>query len=165
MWREPKPGDPALAFAPGQFFYKSSGLWCAFELEDSGELDFNKNPIMKPSLPANEHLTKDGETVHPLRLAEVDQYMLGAYGKLRSKGKDVLGEEGSSTSYPPDPYPPFTRLYIPHWTRSQYSNTEKSGSPYSGDLGTDDSIRYGCPNAIPDGIILVLTAGEEYVGD
>jgi type II secretory pathway pseudopilin PulG len=165
MWRDPAGKEPYLPFSPGQFFYKSAGSWHAFELEESGELDENQNPIMLPNLPANEHLSKEGETIHPLRLAGVDQYMLGAYGKLRSKGKDVLGEEGTSTSYPPDPYPPFTRLYIPHWTRSQYSNTEKSGSPYSGDLGTDDSIRFGSHNAIPDGIILVLTSGEEYIGD
>lgn len=173
MWLDPAGKEPYLPFSPGQFFYKSAGPWHAFELEESGELDENQNPIMQPCWSENERLAKDGDTIRPLILEDVDQYILGAYGSLRSKGKDVLGEESTSTcyltnsdsSFTVDSYPSYTMVYVPHWTRSQYSNIERGGSPFSGNLEGFESFRYGRANAINDGIILVLTAGEEYVGD
>jgi len=165
MWRDPAGKEPYLPFSPGQFFYKSAGSWQAFKLEESGELDENQNPIMQPCWSENERLAKDGDAIHPLILEDVDQYILGAYGMLRSKGKDVLGKESTSTCYLANPDSSFTMIHVPHWTRSQYSNIEKGGSPFSGNLEGFESFRYGCPNAIPDGIILVLTAGEDYIGD
>lgn len=182
MWE----GNRPLPYLPGQFFYKSIG------------------PIIAVG---DVNADKDGDPVIP---TEVDQYMLGGYGSIRTKGKDILGPElpirylrradagsnwlASATwteggfdtggivptqGGPGDPGGPggggtggtsFQEVYP--WTRSTDSLTDPDlgeylGSPYSranaGD--SNDQLQYGDPNGIRDGIILVLTAGEDYIGD
>ena len=173
MWQGNKP----TPFLPGQFFYKSSG------------------PIIS--------IGDDEAELEPIIPTDSDQYMLGGYGSIRSKGKDILGVEkqitystragagsnnwlasaASDTGYageqpmqgtPGGPGGPPTggsgaqgsRSIWP-WTRSQDSTTEKNGSPFSPALAGDsnDQLNYGNPNGIRDGLVLVLTAGEDYIGD
>jgi prepilin-type N-terminal cleavage/methylation domain-containing protein len=166
MWKSNKP----LPFLPGQFFYKGNG------------------PII-----AVGNATASTESV-PLLPVEIDSYMLGGYGGIRTKGKDPLGSESQiqyTTSAsgrnwvadggnvvrqgPPPPPPPgggsVGDMLIWPWTRSMVVSDSASdhlfGSPYMparvGD--SNEQLQYGNPNAVRDGIILVLTAGEDYIGD
>ncbi len=174
MWQGNKP----LPYLPGQFFFKGIG------------------PIIAVG-------GNDGSTA-PIIPTDTDQYMLGGYGSIRSKGKDILGTEtqitytlrssassnwlagasfGSTSMSGEEPMqggpggpggPPTggggggtsTRSIWP-WTRSQDSTTNRNGSPFSAALAGDsnDQLNYGNPNGIRDGLILVLTAGEDYIGD
>ena len=141
LWQSNKPNP----FLPGEFFYKSAGVIVAA----------NRNiDVNRPILP----------TV-------VEYYMLGGYGAIRTKGRDVLG---------PEPMIRFTEsggsgggtseFEIPAWTRSTMTLTDDQGfylgSPYSNARGdeTVDQMQYGCPNGIRDGIILVLVPGEDTKG-
>lgn len=181
MWE----GNRPLPYLPGQFFYKGIGPIIAI-----GDLEADR----------------DGDPQIP---TEIDQYMLGGYGSIRTKGKDILGPErpirylrraaggnsllanatwldGSDNGTlvptqggPGDPGGPgggggggtqFQEVYP--WTRSTDNLVdpvldEYLGSPYSpanaGD--SNEQLQYGNPNGIRDGIILVLTAGEDYIGD
>ncbi|MCB1220403.1 MAG: type II secretion system protein [Planctomycetales bacterium] len=63
MWQGNKP----FPYLPGMFFYKSSG------------------PIIAAG--------NDDASTAPIIPTQSDQYMLGGYGSIRTKGKDVLGEE------------------------------------------------------------------------
>jgi prepilin-type N-terminal cleavage/methylation domain-containing protein len=173
MWQGNKP----LPYLPGQFFFKGTG------------------PIVAVG-------GNDG-SLAPIIPTDTDQYMLGGYGSIRSKGKDSLGQEnqiiystrsGASSgsggipvpggpvamsdgghevpadTTPPGPTPPdpggsgsqSTRKIWP-WTRSQDSLNNKNGSPYSPAQAGDasDQLNYGNPNGIRDGLVLILTAGED----
>jgi len=170
MWQGNKP----LPYLPGQFFYKGAGPIIAV-----GDMDPSEPPIP----------------------TDTDMYMLGGYGGIRTKGKDILGEEkpilytrrsdaGSQwlasavdsdtggakpmQSDPGDPGDPtggggggLDTIEILPWTRSQSSDSEYEGSPYGpANVGdSNDQLQYGNPNGIRDGIVLVLTAGEDYIGD
>jgi prepilin-type N-terminal cleavage/methylation domain-containing protein len=164
MWKSNKP----LPFLPGQFFYKGAG----------------------PIIAVGGNTAED----EPILPTEIDSYMLGAYGGIRTKGKDPLGLEAQiqyTTSNssgrnwvadggnivrqgPPPPPPPgggtVGDLLIWPWTRSTVGETDTTkflGSPYQparvGD--SNEQLQYGNPNAIRDGIVIVLTAGEDYIGD
>jgi hypothetical protein len=103
----------------------------------------------------------------------IDQYIMGAYGDIRTKGKDVLGEEqpysSSSQSAAPGSTPAAAPVDTWLMTRSEVSNdaTQREGSPYGVDIyrSGPQSIEYGNPNGIRDALILILTAGEDYDGD
>jgi prepilin-type N-terminal cleavage/methylation domain-containing protein len=170
-------GNKPLPYLPGDFFYKGAGPIVAI-----GTTDAETNPILP---------------------TEIDQYMLGGFGGIRTKGKDILGEERQITYFlrsagsnwladanwsngdtvsptpmqgdpgdPGDPGGPGFDTYaleIWPWTRSEVSTnpSEREGSPYCpADVGdTNEQMQYGNPNGIRDAIILVLTAGEDYIGD
>lgn len=174
MWRSNKP----LPYLPGQFFYKGSGPIIAI-----GNSDAQDTAIIP---------------------TETDMYMLGGFGGIRTKGKDVIGDEAQITftsrasnssnwlagatrtdsgipgavptqgGPPPPPPPPggggganlSTRSVWP-WTRSMVSPEDLEGSPYQpANIGdSNDQLQYGNPNGIRDGLVLVLTAGEDYIGD
>jgi type II secretory pathway pseudopilin PulG len=171
MWQGNKP----TPYLPGQFFYKGSGPIVAV-----GSNDASQAPIIP---------------------TDTDQYELGGYGSIRSKGKDIIGVEkqivfttrssasdnwvavaGDTTmgeqpmqGNPGDPGDPGsgtgnsttgTREVWP-WTRSVDSTSKFDGSPFSPSQAGDsnDQLNYGNPNGIRDGLILVLTAGEDYIGD
>jgi len=177
MWE----GNRPLPYLPGQFFYKGIGPIIAI-----GDVDADR----------------DGDPVIP---TEIDQYMLGGYGSIRTKGKDMVGSElpirylrRTASAFgnwlaeasnvglgrpdpafqivdpPPPPPPPGNgsnfQLVYP-WTRSTLTLTDADGeylgSPYSpANPGeSNEQLQYGNPNGIRDGIILVLTAGEDYIGD
>src|SRR5690606_23384943 len=63
MWEGNKP----FPYLPGMFFYKSVGPIIAVGNEDAAQ---------EPILPT-----------------QSDQYMMGGYGSIRTKGKDILGPE------------------------------------------------------------------------
>lgn len=177
-------GNKPLPYLPGQFFYKGAGPIVAIGQETAEE---------EPILPT-----------------EIDQYMLGGYGGIRTKGKDILGDEMPITYFtrsattsnwfagaglelpnhggdyepmqgggPGGPGGGYTgpgfetdRLEIWPWTRSVYGEQGGSselfqGSPYSpANVGdTNEQLTYGNPNGMREAIILVLTAGEDYIGD
>jgi prepilin-type N-terminal cleavage/methylation domain-containing protein len=173
MWQGNKP----LPYLPGQFFYKGSGPIIAIGNEDAAD---------EPILPT-----------------EIDQYMMGGYGGIRTKGKDVLGIEeeiiyftssmlnnnwmadatfsdgGNDGPTPMQGNPgggpggpgggnntPNEQEIWP-WTRSETADNEYDGSPYQpANIGdSNEQLQYGNPNGIRDGIVLVLTAGEDYIGD
>jgi prepilin-type N-terminal cleavage/methylation domain-containing protein len=173
MWQ----GNRALPYMPGMFFYKGMG-----PLVMSGASDTTTQAII-PTV--------------------IDQYMMGGYGSMRTKGKDLLGIETELTFRartdagnwfggpslpegvgdphlmaflqgeppPPPPPPPIENLIDVHiwpWTRSEAGGSDnRQGSPYSpakvGD--TNEQMMYGNPNGIRDALVLVLTAGEDYIGD
>jgi prepilin-type N-terminal cleavage/methylation domain-containing protein len=170
-------GNKPLPFLPGQFFYKGAGPIVAV-----GGMDAADSPIIP---------------------TEIDQYMMGGYGGIRTKGKDVLGEEEqiiyfTRTSAPTNWMADATYSEAPGiggavptqgvpggpggpgggnnatneqriwpWTRSVTSPDEYFGSPYGpANIGdSNEQLQYGKPNGIRDGLILVLTAGEDYIGD
>jgi prepilin-type N-terminal cleavage/methylation domain-containing protein len=173
-------GNKPLPYLPGQFFYKGVGPIVAVGMESA-----------------------EDEAILP---TEIDQYMLGGYGGIRTKGKDILGDERQITyflrqggahhnwlaganwsgpehgGYEPmqgDPGDPGSgyggqgfevdELMIWPWTRSEVSSDPEdlAGSPYQpANIGdTNEQLQYGNPNGIRDGVILVLTAGEDYIGD
>ena len=159
MWRSNKP----LPFLPGQFFYKGAGPIVAVGTNDAAAA---------PILPT-----------------EIDQYMLGGYGGIRTKGKDPIGPEtqifytslasgrnwlagaGGGNAYrqgPPPPPPPgpgeVGNLPIWPWTRSVKDPGAYDGSPYSTSRVGDgtEQLKPGNANAVRDGIVLVLTAGGDH---
>ncbi|MCC7476832.1 hypothetical protein IT575_00105, partial [bacterium] len=168
MWQGNKP----LPYLPGQFFYKGSGMIVAVGRETADD---------RPILPT-----------------EIDQYMLGGYGGIRTKGRDVLGDErpisylmraGLAPGWladatiglpaaaaalplqggPPDPEgpgeigDPLSTLEIWPWTRSVTADNEYAGSPYAPSFPGDsnEQLQKGNPNGIRDGLILVLSAGDD----
>jgi prepilin-type N-terminal cleavage/methylation domain-containing protein len=164
MWKSNKP----LPFLPGQFFYKGNGPIIAV---GGGDTASETTPILP---------------------VEIDSYMLGGYGGIRTKGKDPIGLEARiqyTTSNasgrnwvadggnivrqgpppPPPPPPPGDDFMIWPWTRSvkatdSSSDANLEGSPFAPSLQGDgtDQLSPWNPNAIRDGIILVLTAGIDY---
>jgi len=151
LWMSNRPNP----FLPGEFFYKSAGTVVVAE-----QTSFRQN---EPVIPVSSEL-----------------YMLGGYGAIRTKGKDILG---------PEPVIVFQRsgaggttggtggvFFVDAWTRStnRYSdsNGRYLGSPYGGanpqdprpPASTTEQLEYGNPNGIRDGIILVLVPGEDTKG-
>jgi prepilin-type N-terminal cleavage/methylation domain-containing protein len=171
-------GNKPLPYLPGQFFYKGVGPIVSIGTETASD---------QPILPT-----------------EIDQYMLGGFGGIRSKGKDVIGEEREITYYqradagnhwlasaswstpsnggatPSAAYLQgdptgwggasfaTSELLIWPWTRSEVGDADqRDGSPFSpANVGdSNEQLQYGNTNGIRDGIILVLTAGEDFIGD
>jgi hypothetical protein len=141
LWSSNKPAP----FLPGEFFYKSMGT---VVMANANSVDPNR-PVVPTS---------------------VEIYMLGGYGAIRTKGKDVLGQEPIITMRPntggAGGQSEFT---IPAWTRStnQQTNGVFLGSPYGNPTGVGgdvDQVGYGAPNGVRDGIILVLVPGEDTKG-
>jgi len=91
-------------FIPGEFFYRSRSIPVIFNAEDGKR-----------------------QITH-----EVQDYMLGGYGSIRTKGRDIFG---------PDP------------------TGENEVSPFG--LNNHSVMDYGNPNGIRDSIILVLVPGED----
>jgi len=131
MWKSSKP-EP---FMPGQFFYKGVG----------------------PIISTSEDVEPDAEKwILP---TEIDQYMLGVYGSLKSKGKDILGGEQDSCWFRKGR----NNLKYSLRTNSELAPSGHAGSPFGS--RNESELMNGNPNGIRDGIILVLTAGEDYIGD
>ncbi len=145
MWRANKPNP----FLPGEFFYKSAG----------------------PVMVARESTFRADEPVIP---TSIDQYMLGGYGAIRTKGKDILGPEPTiqfQTSRGGAGGQTGARFEIPSWTRSTREDRDQAtnrylGSPYSSARPGEsvDQLAYGNPNGVRDGIVLVLVPGEDTKG-
>lgn len=167
MWK----GNRPLMYLPGMFFYKGIGPVIAYAgTEENSESDDQQG--------GNEHLSLDGDLVGPTGIVpmEIDQYMLGGYGSIRTKGKDVLGDEklfegwylkrsphNEDNSYNYE----VIQFQSTTWTRSAYSATDLGGSPFINFAAgeSNEQLLYGNPNGIRDGLIIVLTAGEDYIGN
>jgi len=140
LWRSNKPNP----FLPGEFFYKSAGN---VVVANENSIDANR-PIV-PTI--------------------VEIYMLGGYGAIRTKGKDVLGPEPMITFRPNTGQGGQTSEFeVPAWTRStnQADGADYLGSPY-GNATADSTVEqlgYGAPNGVRDGIIFVLVPGEDTKG-
>jgi prepilin-type N-terminal cleavage/methylation domain-containing protein len=67
-------GNRPKLYLPGEFFYKSNGPVVA---ADPDSIDQNR----------------------PIQPVEVDQYIMGGYGSIRSKGSDILGPEPNIVAY------------------------------------------------------------------
>ena len=178
MWE----GNRPLPYLPGQFFYKGAGPIIAIGTENGDEDD----PAPIPT--------------------EIDQYMMGGYGSIRTKGKDVLGYErpiqyrvrsdaGTSNWFAAAASPSSSGTYEPAqggpgpipgptpgpstgsptmdvwpWVRSERtagSDGELDGAPFTPAKGgeSNEQLMYGNPNGTRDGLVLILTAGEDYIGD
>jgi hypothetical protein len=146
MWVEDKP----KSWLPGMFFYKGIGPEVFIGAEYK-ETDTSSKPILP---------------------TEIDQYIMGVYGGIRTKGKDILGEEqplkfliaGTEESIQED------EKVIWPMTRSEVSDdpNDRSGCPFGNVrrvFPNSEQQDYGNPNGIRDAIILVLTAGEDYSSD
>ena len=179
MWE----GNRPLPFLPGQFFFKGTGPIIAFGSVDG-------DPDDDPIIPV-----------------EIDQYMMGGYGSIRTKGKDVLGYEqpivymrrtadsGTSNWFAGATSPVGSGLepaqggpgggpgggpigggtqlgtqQVWPWIRSERTTGNDDfydGAPFSPSQAgeSNDQLLYGNPNGIRDGLVLILTAGEDYIGD
>ena len=139
---------------PGEFFYKSAGV-TGVPRDDlvivPGEVAYPKYPVVYPE--------------------KQDIYILGAYGKLGTKGKDVIGDEHCCTlSYLAEEAeasdaPVEERIQtVEYWmgTNSELDPAGRQGSPYSTHC---EEQHYGNPNGFRDGVILVLTNGVDICGD
>lgn len=67
-------GNRPKLYLPGEFFYKSNGPIIA---ADASVIDSNR----------------------PIQPVEIDQYILGGYGSIRTKGADMLGPEPTILAY------------------------------------------------------------------
>jgi len=140
LWRSNKPNP----FLPGEFFYKSAGVVVAY----AENQDYQNRPIL-PTV--------------------VEYYMLGGYGSIRTKGRDLIGNEPNIVFHPNRAGGTSTEeLLIPAWTRSTMDEDDLGylGSPYGPGKETEsvDQLSYGSPNGVRDGIIIVLVPGEDTKG-
>lgn len=130
-------------FLPGMFFYKSMGYVIAGERTEE--------PEERPG-EYNEHTSINGDPVGPGSYypVENEDYILGAYGSIRTKGMDIIGDEQMHDG-----------VHMLKWTRSAYSNTTWGGCPFTDDGSWWDLESGGNPNGIQDGIISILTTGMD----
>ncbi|MCB1220404.1 MAG: hypothetical protein H7A35_16040 [Planctomycetales bacterium] len=125
--------DKPQYWLQGQFMYKSFGPLIA--AGDAGaEPDFGK--------------------------LHADMYMLAGYGSVRTKGQDVLGpeqqlrpESGAQSQLRLLNY---TGLSIPG-----FSGRQASPFSFGGTDAEQPLVSFGNPNGITDGLIMVLTAGQQ----
>ena len=127
-------------FLPGTFFYKSNGPYVIARISQN----------IKPNIGDK---AKAGVPNAP---SQINQYMLGAYGSLRTQGEDILGPEqpidiplgsGEINKFHP-------------WTRSENESGHNLGDPYGlPKPGKIEYFSFGNPNGIKDAIILTLNSG------
>ncbi len=67
-------GNRPKLYLPGEFFYKSNG------------------PIVVAT-------TQSVDTSRPVQPVEIDQYIMGGFGSIRSKGSDIIGREPNISAY------------------------------------------------------------------
>ncbi|MBN2082136.1 hypothetical protein JW859_08000 [bacterium] len=151
MWLEPQGDEPYLMFSPGQFFYKSY----EYGMADNSPLAVLER--MRTSPPANRHQSLTGEDVRPVVPVASEGYILGAYGSLRTKGYDCLGEE---TLLKQVDYAGNEAWIDWLWTRSTYSQSRREGSPFGITESYGDQVQtWNNANGIPDSIIILLQSG------
>ena len=146
-------------FLPGEFFYKGVGPVVAVRVDANASL----------SGPHTEHLSPRDEQ-NPYAAAvlpsEIDTYMLGLYGAITDKGLDVLGPEKVLQLHAAFDKASGTYLLPVYQQTSSQCGGGREGSPFRTAVPeeTNEQLSYGNPNGIRDGIVLVLTAGKDYVG-
>jgi prepilin-type N-terminal cleavage/methylation domain-containing protein len=166
-------------YLPGSFMYKAMGDIYA-NTNDSDMKDDVKAIGAKVKTQDNR-----GKAVLP---ANTNHYVLGVWGSLLSKGKDVLGEEpmvlfrfkGSMRGedsqmfiydeelgeygLPTLSMDNYHLIGIPSWTRGVNRSHVGPlwGAPYGPPTDSSKQLETGNPNGIRDGIILVLTPGTTF---
>ena len=139
-------GDQPKPYLPGAFFYKSNGVALCDDAAASATM---------PVLPVKSSVN-DG----------LDGYIMGVYGPLTDKGKDVIGAErqvigwkkGADGKLVRDP----AGVQVWPWTRSTAMAEQFDGSPYTPGTASDDyQWSYGNPNGVRDALALILTAGRD----
>lgn len=154
-------GPTAKYYWPGEFFYRSGGIFYIGLYTDTSAERFTK--------------------IFGWEYLFIDKYMLGAYGSLRTDGMDVIrltaksGQLASTMSgaiqgyidnefYQDHSNPTREASHPDYDCRVMYSNPEVFGGgerglmpqfPYFESIYGD--WIYGAPDGFPDGIILVLT--------
>jgi prepilin-type N-terminal cleavage/methylation domain-containing protein len=172
-------GTASRPFLPGSFMYKSIGdlVPDPKDARNRQYSDYNGQGIMLPK-------TGTDEVTYPL---ELTGYVLGAWGSARTKGLDVLGEEplvvfsfssvratgstphffydpatGLYTNVPSTTYEKFNLMGIAPWTRgvNRAHVGPLWGSPFGPSPREDEQLTNSNPNALRDGLVLVLTGGD-----
>jgi len=95
-------GNRPKLYLPGEFFYKSNGPIIA---ADPNSIDSDR----------------------PIQPVEIDQYIMGGYGSIRSKGSDVLGPEPNIIAY--------STTSLPNGMQFAYIPEEEKVGPMQGDPG------------------------------
>jgi type II secretory pathway pseudopilin PulG len=136
-WDMWQDGRKVKEYLPGMFMYKATG----------------------PIIAAGEEV--GDKLILP---TEMDQYILGSYGGPNTQGKDILGSSRALV-YSNGGNQKGTAELWPGTDSTTGQDVE--GSPFASLSGYDGvhQTAYGNPNGLQDGIILVVTAGEDYIGD
>jgi prepilin-type N-terminal cleavage/methylation domain-containing protein len=169
-------------YLPGSFMYKSFGEVAPKTREKPRQIN---TLVFDPRFDPGKVKNPDDATI-PLSLSD---YMLCAWGGLRSKGDDLLGEEplvmfsfktkrqaAMSRAFvipgpggiitPPKPVKSTEKielLGVPPWTRG-VNRTHVGplwGSPYGPSGDADRQLSYGNNNGVRDGLIIMLTPGRD----
>lgn len=178
-------GNRVRPFLPGSFLYKSSGEFAPQRKSIRGGVSLSVN--LGGKLDPGSQLKPNDPT---LPLADSD-YMLGAWGGLKTKGQDILGEEplvifkfkgyrrspsnnvfslpGQGPVGAPIPLPGKPKggsvidfLGVPPWTRGvNRSHVGPLWGSPFGPGGMYEQLSYGNPNGVRDALVLVLTPGND----
>jgi prepilin-type N-terminal cleavage/methylation domain-containing protein len=149
------------AFWPGEFFYRSGGL---FHLPQS----FSLSETPSPNPPMN--------YIWRFNYSRIDRYFLGAFGSQRTDGMDVVritdiagraidnwyGATNGGTYEPHPNYPKTSSTRINFSSPEVFGGGERGRMPYFPytDPATSEWL-YGAPDGYRDGIIITLTSGTD----
>lgn len=168
------------AYLPGSFMYKVIGEIVA-QTDLADRRDYLKVDGEDAFVPYN----RRDKATYPVSLSN---YVLSGWGGNRTHGMDILGEEplvifsyngsrrvkGGNSNFIYDPntgrfglnpvksVDRITLLGIPPWTRGVNRSHVGPlwGSPYGPASRDDEQLSIGNPNGFRDGLILMLTGGE-----
>lgn len=133
---------PVKRWLPGEFFYKGMG------------------PIVAVGGP---DVKSDNDLILP---TEIDGYIMGAYGGIRTAGKDVLGPEPRFQYRTKESNLAGSKsLWMWSMTRSEVGGpNDIQGSPFSlwkGE-GNIEEMQFGNANGVRDGLIVIETTGAHW---
>jgi prepilin-type N-terminal cleavage/methylation domain-containing protein len=171
MWE----GNKSLPYIPGMFFYKGVG-----PIVTSGATSTSNRPIIPTQIDQymlggyggsrtkGKDILGAEEPIEYKVRADAGNWFAFTVNHPTLGGEVALQGDPGDPGDPADPNANVSTRQVWPWTRSEVGDAQAvQGSPYSpakvGD--TNEQLTYGNPNAIRDAIILVLTAGEDYIGD
>jgi prepilin-type N-terminal cleavage/methylation domain-containing protein len=170
-------GNKPLPYLPGQFFYKSAGPIVAVGMEEA-----ETEPILPTEsdmymlggfggirTKGHDVIGAERQITYFIRNAAASNWLASASwqgGPQPAEAMPLASPDPIDPPPGPNPGFPTTKLSIWPWTRSEISGnvSDRDGSPFSpADVGSsNDQLDYGNPNGIRDGLILVITAGEDH---
>ena len=172
MWQGNKP----LPYLPGQFFYKSMGPIIAI-----GGNQASNDPILPTetdmymlggyggSRTKGKDILGEEEAISYFLRSDAGNLFAMSVNPVERGGMELLqGDPGDPGDPGTNPNQNVTEFEIWPWTRSEKGDpNERQGSPFSSaNVGdTNEQVQYGNPNGIRDAIVLVLTAGEDFIGE
>lgn len=172
MWE----GNRSLPYMPGQFFYKSAGPIVATSENDQDNdaiLPTSNDQYMLGGYGGSRTKGKDilGPEIAITYNRRADAgnwfaFTVDNSSKINTVETPLQSNPGDA-EYDYDPNASIEEYNVWPYTRSEVGSGGIFGSPYSpASVGTtNEQLMYGNPNAIRDALILVLTAGEDYIGD